>query len=157
LYSCPDDAWKLCDYGTVSNGTSRHGEVTTKARGTEGYRPPEMIYPNCKYYNKSDIWAFGCLLAEIARGRMTFDHDWVTKVFYETHDDTESPASSFVYHHMDETSSFWLSEFCGAMLQGSPWKRPTAKDVLQGIDAVLSTYDASPLMLAVQMKWLPHW
>jgi serine/threonine protein kinase len=168
MYSYVDKVWKIGDFGTVSDGTSEP-HTTGNVRGTGGYRAPEMLGPEPKYYNRSDIWAFGCILAEIGTGQKPFEDDWTIKYHYDSA--TEAPVSSFAYWDMDNISKLCSSEFCSAMLERAPWKRPTAKDLLQGIETVLNSYGDSlskpeGLLLSLSMlarqsrhvlKWLPHW
>ena len=51
--------------------------TTESARGTSGYRAPEMLAgTKLVFNNKVDIWAFGCILHEAATGRKLFETDF---------------------------------------------------------------------------------
>jgi Protein kinase domain len=45
-------------------------------RGTNCYRAPELLQEKSSYTNKSDIWALGCILFEVACGLQLFKGDW---------------------------------------------------------------------------------
>src|SRR5271168_2630890 len=49
---------------------------TTSARGTSGYRAPELTRPQAKYTNKVDLFALGCVFYELFCKRKAFDSDW---------------------------------------------------------------------------------
>ena len=69
--------WKITDFGLTSEGTSKALHTTTSARGTNGYRAPEMIRGEKKRYsNKADIWAVGCIFYELIVGERPFEDDW---------------------------------------------------------------------------------
>jgi len=76
LYSSHDGAWKIADFGLTSEGTSRRALTTTSARGTSGYRAPELTRPQAKYTNKVDMFALGCVFYELFCKRKAFDSDW---------------------------------------------------------------------------------
>jgi serine/threonine protein kinase len=76
LYSRNDKAWKLSDFGLTAEGTSVALHNTTAARGTVGYRAPELILDgDSAFNNKVDIWALGCILFELATGKPAFRSD----------------------------------------------------------------------------------
>src|SRR5271155_3004078 len=76
LYS-EDDIWKIADFGLMSEGTSHRLLSTTAARGTPGYRAPEMVKDvDHKYNNKVDIWSIGCILYELVLGQRPFLSDY---------------------------------------------------------------------------------
>jgi len=75
--------WKLADFGFTSAGVST--PVTSgNGRGTEGYRSPELLKDERpQYSNRSDIWALGCILHELATGRRVFQYDLQTALYYD--------------------------------------------------------------------------
>lgn len=62
---------KLCDFGfarLVSSG----GETYTDYVATRWYRAPELLVGDTHYGRPVDIWAVGCLFAEIMSGDPLF-------------------------------------------------------------------------------------
>jgi serine/threonine protein kinase len=77
LYSHRQESWKLADFGTAAEGTSRRGWTTNARRGTACYRAPEVINEvRPLYNNKSDIWALGCILYKLVTKEKAFNSDW---------------------------------------------------------------------------------
>jgi len=68
-----EQAWKLADFGITTELTSTI-VVTLYARGTPGYRAPELLIQG-KYTNKVDIWGVGCILHELVTGEKAFATD----------------------------------------------------------------------------------
>src|SRR5271156_3782755 len=83
LYCQRTKLWKLADFGFTSAGVST--PVTSgNGRGTEGYRSPELLKDERpQYSNRSDIWALGCILHELATGRRVFQYDLQTALYYD--------------------------------------------------------------------------
>jgi serine/threonine protein kinase len=65
----------LADFGSASQATSKRLNTTSKARGTESYRAPEVLAIN-RFNNRADIFALGCIIYEILTGRKLFPTDW---------------------------------------------------------------------------------
>lgn len=70
----PDQKLKLCDFGSaktlpnhnypnVKDKESQRGSVTYIS--TRYYRAPELLYGNQYYGIEIDLWAAGCVLAEL--------------------------------------------------------------------------------------------
>ena len=76
LFSQVSRCWKIADFGTASEATSKKFNTTQFSRGTSSYRAPEVLKENAKYNNKVDIWAFGCILYELSTGQKLFPNDW---------------------------------------------------------------------------------
>jgi serine/threonine protein kinase len=75
LYSSKAGAWKITDFGLTAQGESQKANTTVYARGTSGYRAPEMIRGEHQTFtNKVDIWALG-LLFELFSGKKAFASD----------------------------------------------------------------------------------
>ena len=73
LFSSKDRVWKLADFGLTCETTSKTFESTEFARGTPGYRAPELLKEDgCKYNTKVDIWAMGAMAIEVATLRPIF-------------------------------------------------------------------------------------
>lgn len=76
LYSARMNIWKIIDFGNTVDGASHRARTTMHARGTAGYRAPELVSDSSNYTNKVDIWALGCILYELASGKQPFYSDW---------------------------------------------------------------------------------
>lgn len=76
LWSDDKRCWKLADFGTASEATSKNMNTTRYGRGTAGYRAPEILGENAQFNNKSDIWALGCITYEICTDQKAFSSDW---------------------------------------------------------------------------------
>lgn len=126
MYSFETEHWKLV-IGTES--------MPLKQEEINGYHTPEILVSGQHDDKKSDIWALGCILGEMATGQTTFlDHSKVSDFYTNS---KESPVTSFRFCRMEEVSKHCVSEVCGAMLDVLLWKRPPIKDILRGIKASL--------------------
>ena len=81
LFSVRDKVWKIADFGFTTTGTSKTLLVTTNGRGTPSYRAPELLDDPPRFASKVDIWAFGCIVFEIATGKRAFRNDWDVQIF----------------------------------------------------------------------------
>lgn len=65
---------KLCDFGfaRLLSGT---GEIYTDYVATRWYRAPELLVPDSHYGKAVDVWAIGCLFAEMMAGEPLFPGD----------------------------------------------------------------------------------
>ena len=77
LYSSVDENWKIGDFGLTVRGTSKNQISSSEAKGSGGYRAPELLKDN-KYNNKVDLWAFGCITWELIAERRAFNDDFET-------------------------------------------------------------------------------
>ena len=61
------------------------GRESSGRFGSDGYRAPELTASETRgqYSDKTDIWAFGCVLMELAstKRRKAFDDDWVARMY----------------------------------------------------------------------------
>jgi serine/threonine protein kinase len=140
MYSFQTEGWKLV-IGTES--------MPLKRQDISGYHAPEILVPGQHDDKKSDIWALGCILGEMATGKTTFlDHSEVSNFYTNSN---ESPVTSFQFRRMEEVSKHCVSEVCGAMLDVAPWRRPPIKDILRGIKASQVIHGIP------EMTWRPIW
>ncbi|XP_070544778.1 cyclin-dependent kinase-like 2 isoform X2 [Ptychodera flava] len=65
---------KICDFGFARTLASP-GEAYTDYVATRWYRAPELLVGDTKYGRAVDIWAIGCLLAEMLSGEPLFPGD----------------------------------------------------------------------------------
>lgn len=84
VYSKRDDAWKISDFGLSSECSSNSHNKTTAARGTSGYRAPEILLDrDVRVYSyKVHIWALGCIIFELATGKVAFPNDVAVREYY---------------------------------------------------------------------------
>ncbi|KAL9972819.1 hypothetical protein ACROYT_G019198 [Oculina patagonica] len=66
---------KLCDFGFARTLATGPGEVYTDYVATRWYRAPELLVGDTKYGRAVDVWAVGCLLAEMLTGEPLFPGD----------------------------------------------------------------------------------
>lgn len=69
-----DSRVKLCDFGlarTLSEGNNAQ-EVLTEYVSTRWYRAPELIIGSNHYNEGADMWAIGCIVAELYLGKPIF-------------------------------------------------------------------------------------
>ncbi|KAL6262374.1 hypothetical protein P5V15_007463 [Pogonomyrmex californicus] len=81
----PNGVIKLCDFGFARYVTN---ESCTDYVATRWYRAPELLVGHSKYGREIDVWAVGCIYAEIITGQPLFPGDSdvdqlyrITKVF----------------------------------------------------------------------------
>jgi serine/threonine protein kinase len=122
LYSSKAGAWKIADFGLTAQGGSQKANTTVYARGTSGYRAPEMIREEHQTFtNKVDIWALGCLLFEVFSGKKAFAGDGAVLEFCLL-------GQKLPVRRFDERLE-WdaLDEILGNMLEVEPSARKSAE------------------------------
>jgi len=68
-----DSGIKLCDFGLArAVGTEISPEELTDYIATRWYRAPEILFGSSSYTFAVDLWAAGCILAELVSGRPLF-------------------------------------------------------------------------------------
>lgn len=111
---------KLGDFG-ISTVLRNAQELHQTVCGTPYYFSPEMCL-NQPYNNKSDVWALGCILYEIATLRHAFDannmYSLIRKIL------------KGVYPPISTCYSPSLSNLIASMIKLSPEKRPYTKEIL---------------------------
>lgn len=65
---------KICDFG-FARAIAAPGEAYTDYVATRWYRAPELLVGDVNYGRAVDVWAIGCLLAEMLTGDPLFPGD----------------------------------------------------------------------------------
>ena len=91
------------------------------------YLAPELIISS-HYDNKVDIWSAGCILYELATGKVAFDTDEAVREFAWT----GNGAPLIEREDLDKA----IGEMVGRMLNVSSEMRPVAASVLRDIPKV---------------------
>lgn len=78
LVHLPSDRLKLADFGSAKFHEPNQPSVTYIC--TRFYRAPELILNRSLYSTSVDIWSFGCILGEFAKGRPLFTGETQTDV-----------------------------------------------------------------------------
>ena len=63
---------KLCDFGFARTMSDRANYQYTDYVSTRWYRAPELLVGDAAYSTSVDVWAIGCIFAEILNGLPLF-------------------------------------------------------------------------------------
>jgi cyclin-dependent kinase-like len=66
---------KVCDFGFARGLKKEENFMYTDYVSTRWYRAPELLVGDANYNKSVDIWAIGCILAEISNGMPLFPGD----------------------------------------------------------------------------------
>jgi len=97
LYSSLRSNWKIADFGITSAAASSKANPTMYARGTSGYRAPELLQDEATFTTRVDIWSLGCILGELATGWKLFENDTAVRDWYATKETFSILPSENVY------------------------------------------------------------
>jgi len=141
---------KLCDFG-FARMMAGSGEIYTDYVATRWYRAPELLVGDPAYGKEVDIWAIGCLYAEMLSGDPLFPgdsdidqlfhivkclgslcprhRDLIAKnpIYNGIHIGNNEPAS---LHSTFPTWSHQSLKFVSSCLDVDPMKRPTTGELL---------------------------
>src|SRR5277367_3551062 len=127
LYSLKENKWKLVDFGITSQATIDQANPTVYARGTGGYRAPELLSLPAAFTNKVDIWALGCIFYELLTdGEKAFQHDFGVQAYHLSSSQcptiriTEQSRNMRFLAKLQERDNLFLSQ----MLAREPGERP---------------------------------
>jgi NIMA (never in mitosis gene a)-related kinase len=112
---------KLGDFGLARNLTSQF--ATTKV-GTPFYMSPELVSGR-GYDEKSDIWALGCVIYEMASLRPPFNS------ILRSEDELKRNITTSTPRKLPAVYSEALSSCVFSMLEKDPIKRPSAAELLR--------------------------
>ena len=132
LLCLADGMWKLADFGFCKKGMSNEGISTSRGRGTDGYRGPELVNDeqHRQYHKRSDIWAFGCIIYELMFGTKRFrrDND-VTGYFADKHRIAIKGNPPDVSPSLNTLNTCLLSGIIEHSLRLVPGTRPPAREI----------------------------
>lgn len=124
LYSRQCNQWKIADFGISSQATSKHAVTTRSARGTGGYRAPELFKDLATFTNKVDIWALGCILFELTTGKKAFEDDWSARDYY-----VSTSGLQVSFPQVPKILQLHLLEIIHELLQRNQQQRPRVADL----------------------------
>ena len=119
----------------TSEATANRLLTTTKARGSPGYRAPEVDLDS-KFSNKVDIWSAGCVLHELAAGRPAFCSDREVVLHYLQNNTFEISVDG-----LGEKAKSYISDAVSRMLAKEPASRPTARSLHEEFCAYIGWVD----------------
>ncbi|KAL0225311.1 hypothetical protein RCL1_003223 [Eukaryota sp. TZLM3-RCL] len=110
---------KLGDFG-ISKQLGTHNEFARTSVGTPYYLSPEMCEDK-PYNNKSDVWALGCCLYELATLRFPFQARSIPALVMSI--------LRGIYEPLPSQFSDNLTRLIGSMLQTEPTNRPSVHEL----------------------------
>jgi serine/threonine protein kinase len=132
LLSPKDHAWKITDFGLTREGSSSKAISSRSAKGTYGYRAPELVRDHSMFTKESDIFSLGCILYELISGGRAFPHD--------------SAVFNYCFGHFDppdlppltlcEKLNAYTTLLVKSMLEVDWWRRPPASAILKSLDFI---------------------
>ncbi|KAG2641545.1 putative cyclin-dependent kinase F-2 [Panicum virgatum] len=118
----PGGAVKICDLELATPARPEGAAYPERRVGTLLYRSPEQLAGRRDYGPGVDIWALGCVMAELLTGRFMFDEDTEEKMMGTVMDLRRALAERGL-QAFDEWPAF----------QGLPELSPGAREVLAGL------------------------
>ena len=119
----------IADFGVTSEGMTQRLKTTVRARGSPGYRAPELIgWRHAAYSKESDIWSLGCMLYEVAYGKAAFTHDFAVFNF-ESIEELPTPD---IGSHSGFTDALRV-ELLTPMLEPEYTNRPPARRLAESL------------------------
>eukprot|EP00347_Sterkiella_histriomuscorum_P002217 403369020 len=93
---------KVCDFGFARNIQKGNSAMYTDYVSTRWYRAPELLVGDANYDKSVDIWALGCIFAELATGMPLFPGDsdiHTLKLVLETIDPQKRSETKSLMNH----------------------------------------------------------
>ena len=135
--------WKIADFGFVAQVSSKiRNRTSANGRGTHGYRAPELCTENPLYSTKTDVWALGCVLHELAFRQSAFCGDWAASEYGRSNKKLEFPGTKDLRWH--DSDKLALSTILERALAVKEFFRPSADDMVNLIDNIIKDLDALP-------------
>src|SRR5271170_3468785 len=121
LYSVVKNLWKISDFGFTSQAASNSKAMSSVyARGTPGYRAPELIIDNpIRFTKKVDVWALGCIFYELITNERAFKDDYSVQEYYQS-----TSRLTITTSNLPNTLQSHLHEVLQELLQRDPQFRP---------------------------------
>ena len=141
LFSHRDQAWKLADFGLTSEGGSEEFVTTELARGTPGYRAPELLMDGRYVFNKKvDVWAMGIILYELAVGTKPFHSDAAVLEHFRSGTSLETPCDT-----LSEQGKLRILNHVREMVHNTPSSRPTVALLVETFSRYLAEQLIGPV------------
>lgn len=102
-------------------------QTSEYARGTDGYRAPELIQDQPRYTNKVDIWGIGCIFYELVYRRKAVPSDLILYNICLQQKDVILPSIS--NSSLDEKSTNFIMRTLRDTLALTPTSRPAASEL----------------------------
>jgi serine/threonine protein kinase len=111
------------------------GQESSGRSGSDGYRAPELTAPETRgqYSDKTDIWAFGCVLMELAstKRRKAFDNDWAARMYAQGSSQYPLPQLESVENPaLEQPALDFFNEVLTLCFKPKPEDRPSAHILL---------------------------
>jgi serine/threonine protein kinase len=112
------------------------------ARGTIGYRSPELITESPTFTSKSDIWALGCILYELVTGWPLFENEIAVLELTTSGDHRcrRMDAIDQYFSHFNRIPDADRNWFIGRLkltINVTPDERPSASELKNICDVIL--------------------
>ncbi|KAL7716419.1 Protein kinase domain-containing protein [Entamoeba marina] len=145
----------LADFGEACLYRNEREATTTRHRGTEAIKPPEMLGMDLnkavKVSTSSDIWALGCLFYELYTSKMLFATADVGEFYFRLLKSVELLTDS---NRELLGNNERLIQFIEYVLQRDPSKRPNLSDLVQKYETVLESFSKEGKKdIAKSKKW----
>jgi serine/threonine protein kinase len=153
LLSTLHNCWKLADFGSSSQATSKRLHTTCLSRGTQGYRAPEVLEHPGHFNTRSDMFSFGCIIVELVTGQKLFESDLAVVRFA----DRPSWANELPCHWPKANFNeplYRLRRLTAKLVAanpfsrlGSPETRIRLQDIRNGVDRMVHCDDCGDLKI----------